>query len=224
MRQWWKSLTQLIPHLMCSKKVIFVVLAFYTLWSSVYQWRSQPKNVFGAKMYDFRGITLFVWKNSSQSTKWLYFPKIWGAMALWPPLATLWCIHTYFMANPLADFNECAITPRVCDVNAVCSNIPTGSFTCTCNPGFVGDGLASSSPRCSGKSFYIPYFCLENYQHTFCLCRIVSAWFVSAIFVLMVIRSLGLSPGKSCKIGLILKLEPDPSPTFVVWAWFRPDI
>jgi len=38
------------------------------------QWRSQPKNLGGAKklggqMLDFRQITLYFWKNASQSTK-----------------------------------------------------------------------------------------------------------------------------------------------------------
>ena len=42
------------------------------------QWRSQLKNLVGAKMLDFRRIALFCLKNASQSTKWLYFLKMWG--------------------------------------------------------------------------------------------------------------------------------------------------
>ena len=36
-------------------------------------------------MFGFRRITLFCLENVSQSTKLLYFPKIWGAWTLWPP-------------------------------------------------------------------------------------------------------------------------------------------
>jgi len=70
-------------------------------------------------------------------------------------------IHAKFMAKRVADLDECAITPEVCDANAVCSNIPIGSFTCTCNPGFAGDGLASSSARCSGENLCI--FLIRKY-------------------------------------------------------------
>jgi len=43
------------------------------------QWRSQPKNLGGAKMFDFRRMTLFCLEKRYQSTKWLYFLKIcWG--------------------------------------------------------------------------------------------------------------------------------------------------
>ena len=45
----------------------------------------QPAQKFGgAKMFDFRRITLFCLENASQSTKWLLFPKIWGGP--WPLL------------------------------------------------------------------------------------------------------------------------------------------
>jgi hypothetical protein len=41
------------------------------------------------------------------------------------------------------DIDECAATP--CDVNAACVNTD-GSFTCTCNTGYSGDGFS-----CAGK-------------------------------------------------------------------------
>ncbi|MDY7230208.1 lamin tail domain-containing protein [Hyalangium rubrum] len=41
----------------------------------------------------------------------------------------------------VADSNECALNNGGCSVNATCTNIP-GSFTCTCNPGYTGDGFS----------------------------------------------------------------------------------
>jgi len=43
------------------------------------------KKFWGTKMFDVRRITPFVWKNATQSAKWLYFLKMWGAWPLWPP-------------------------------------------------------------------------------------------------------------------------------------------
>ena len=37
------------------------------------------------------------------------------------------------------DINECARDTDDCDSNALCANNP-GSFTCTCDYGFRGDG------------------------------------------------------------------------------------
>ena len=39
----------------------------------------------------------------------------------------------------LADVDECALGTDSCDVNAQC-NDTVGSFECTCNSGFIGDG------------------------------------------------------------------------------------
>lgn len=47
------------------------------------------------------------------------------------------------------DVNECRSTNN-CSKDAVCSNLP-GSYSCSCKPGFTGDGLS-----CQGKSL-TPY-------------------------------------------------------------------
>ena len=43
----------------------------------------------------------------------------------------------------LLDIDECASSP--CDKNATCQNT-FGSYVCTCNPGYAGDGK-----RCGGE-------------------------------------------------------------------------
>ena len=46
------------------------------------------------------------------------------------------------------DIDECQRNTHNCNVNATCTNTP-GSFFCTCNPGYTGDGVV----RCDGKKF-----------------------------------------------------------------------
>jgi hypothetical protein len=45
--------------------------------------------------------------------------------------------------NIFSDINECLTNP--CHTDATCQNIP-GSFTCTCNVGYSGNGF-----NCVGK-------------------------------------------------------------------------
>ena len=44
------------------------------------------------------------------------------------------------------DVNECMAATSPCDANAECTN-SAGSFSCSCNTGFTGDGMT-----CNGKS------------------------------------------------------------------------
>ena len=54
------------------------------------------------------------------------------------------------------DIDECVANTHNCDANAACSNT-IGSFTCTCNDGFSGDGV-----NCGGKDLlnwlFVQYF------------------------------------------------------------------
>ena len=43
------------------------------------------------------------------------------------------------------DFDQCGMNNHTCDSNAMCINTD-GSFACTCNEGYTGDGV-----YCGGK-------------------------------------------------------------------------
>ena len=49
-----------------------------------------------------------------------------------------------------ADVDECAIGNHSCHDNATCHN-NQGSYTCSCNSGFAGDGIF-----CTSKCIYLP--------------------------------------------------------------------
>ena len=71
-------------------------------------------------------------------------------MEIWTqPCAVIQCRYAFTMYT---DLNECQLDRpggRVCDVNAVCSNL-FGSFRCTCKTGYSGSGTAGS---CEGKHY-----------------------------------------------------------------------
>ena len=53
-----------------------------------------------------------------------------------------------------ADIDECQRNTHNCNVSATCTNTP-GSFNCTCNPGYTGDGVV----RCDGKIWLVHLLC-----------------------------------------------------------------
>lgn len=55
------------------------------------------------------------------------------------------------------DVNECLGMPSPCSAHATC-NDSDGSFSCTCQSGYVGDGL-SSGTACSSNYFLVPLPC-----------------------------------------------------------------
>ena len=62
--------------------------------------------------------------------------------------------------NPFSDIDECSVGTDNCDTNAACTNAP-GSFTCTCNQGYVGNGVTCIGNYCSsdlernGEKFFV---------------------------------------------------------------------
>ena len=55
------------------------------------------------------------------------------------------CTQDTFTFN--ADMNECLMDMHDCAENATCTNM-IGSYLCTCNEGFIGDGFV-----CEGKYY-----------------------------------------------------------------------
>jgi len=87
------------------------------------QWRSQPRNLGGAKMFDFRRITLFCLEKRFSKNKLLYFLKIWGDMApLIPP------VYAYDSIPPVAKIhcNALSTVDKFCYFGSVVTS--TNSF------------------------------------------------------------------------------------------------
>ena len=63
----------------------------------------------------------------------------------------------------IPDINECANSSAVCDSNASCSNIE-GSFECTCNEGYTGNG-SSCEGNCNItiEALIIPLLLWDDY-------------------------------------------------------------
>ena len=58
----------------------------------------------------------------------------------------------------LADIDECELDLDNCHVNATCADV-FGSFVCTCNIGFEGDGV-----NCVGKTKSESVFCIRYFN------------------------------------------------------------
>ena len=52
------------------------------------------------------------------------------------------------------DVNECSVSPSVCHVNANCQN-NVGSYVCSCNTGFAGDGKTCTGNKIAPSIFVI---------------------------------------------------------------------
>ena len=66
-------------------------------------------------------------------------------------------VKYYFL--PL-DVDECTMKEQNCDENANCENIPAGSYTCTCQEGFHGDGKICTDDYAKIKNDFVHFFLL----------------------------------------------------------------
>ena len=57
----------------------------------------------------------------------------------------------YWYCTPFLDIDECDENTDNCHDEAMCTNI-VGSFVCTCNSGYSGDGV-----NCSSECMYTEY-------------------------------------------------------------------
>ena len=71
------------------------------------------------------------------------------------PNSTMW--HTVQSFSP--DINECRDGSNRCDENARCDNT-LGSYSCTCNDGFTGDGFRCAAAQQTAK----PLECEPGYK------------------------------------------------------------
>ncbi|CAK8696725.1 unnamed protein product [Clavelina lepadiformis] len=116
-----------------------------------------------------------------------------------PSLSTAECLSTgiWSITPPICtDINECDEQPTPCDVNAHCDNV-VGSFICTCNVGYNGDGkncqeifcpdlpspapLGSISPdqsmwRVNEKAIYNCKTGYQIYGNNYLICLITGEW------------------------------------------------
>lgn len=77
-------------------------------------------------------------------------------------------VCTNIKCYDFADIDECSSPDGSnCSVNASCINTE-GSFNCSCNKGFAGDGF-----NCSGKSCQILFVRLKRRNHDFLKCLII---------------------------------------------------
>ena len=62
----------------------------------------------------------------------------------------------------IKDINECAMNMSKCDENANCSN-NDGSYNCTCNPGYEGNGF-----NCTGNNISTSLLCTVSESFSEC--------------------------------------------------------
>ncbi len=81
------------------------------------------------------------------------------------------CNKSDFFVTRFSDDDECGLTDN-CHENATCTNTD-GSFTCTCLPGYSGNGLSCIGKIGGGKislvlnSLYLIMYARNEYQRHF---------------------------------------------------------
>ena len=88
----------------------------------------------------------------------LYFLQINKLSHKWTCVSTKLSTINWFQSNKgnwhdifLVETNECTLDTHDCHANAMCTNTPPGSFTCTCNTGYTDDDTSNPGRTCSGK-------------------------------------------------------------------------
>ena len=70
------------------------------------------------------------------------------------------------------DIDECTMNTHNCDETlAECSNTPNGSFTCTCDAGYTGNGTTGTciGERISKLFIFVFVFCSRAFLFSYCL-------------------------------------------------------
>ena len=57
-------------------------------------------------------------------------------------------MYVNYLYQTHSDINECTSRIANCHTNAACANT-LGSFTCTCNQGYTGNGVSCRGKRCN---------------------------------------------------------------------------
>lgn len=71
-----------------------------------------------------------------------------------PPSFCLVDSHDQPSCSAVFDIDECSLDNRLCHADATCSNT-WGSYTCTCNSGFFGNGTICTRKRFSSLPFVL---------------------------------------------------------------------
>ena len=121
-----------------------------------------------------------------------------------------------FLSFSCADVDECAVDEDNCHRSrGICSDIvgSSGSFQCSCIPGYTGDGVTScrNTDECSEQldSCDVNANCVDTFGSYVCLCR---AGF----------KSYGPVVGEICVSELYLKLHLHLT-TGLICIHFNPD-
>ncbi|XP_068711961.1 fibropellin-3-like isoform X2 [Montipora foliosa] len=80
------------------------------------------------------------------------------------------CATGYTGNNCETDLDECKIATHTCHVDATCNNT-VGSYNCTCNQGFTGDGITCwpETDECASDPCLYGV-CIDGYNNYTCIC------------------------------------------------------
>jgi hypothetical protein len=118
--------------------------------------------------------------------------------------------------------NVCAVGNGGCDANATCAPVAPGERTCTCNSGYVGDGLtcapeSTCSPACSATQSCVNRLCITTGQ-----LRVTLVWDVAGDVDLHVVPPGGAELYYNSRTSAGGRMERDDTtgtgPENIYWA------